>query len=184
MRAPRSQFTYYLLTLLKSRACHNNRYPGGYLSLSLTHTTHTHTPNKHRPRKRMLGSRQEGKDREAKIPHILLTLQITKGSLAQKISLTCREREKKTETHHVQWVSLAQRPHVTCWTVALGSFLTPLTGDDWMSIFGHVGALLDGLCLIMQRLVSAGCADGHNSSVSTLLINRAIRTDTTGQTAS
>lgn len=40
MGAPRLQFTCYLLTPFKSRACHNNQVPWGYH----THThAHTHT---------------------------------------------------------------------------------------------------------------------------------------------
>lgn len=67
----------------------------------------------------------------------------------------------------------------------MGSFLFPLTEteDDWMSIFGHVGALLDGLCLIIQCLVSAGWGDGHNpppKTLSTLIFNKAVHAVTTG----
>lgn len=51
-----------------------------------------------------------------------------------------------------------------------------------MSIFGHVGALLDGLCLIIQCLVSAGWGDGHTppATLSTLIFNKAVHAVTTG----
>lgn len=64
--------------------------------------------------------------------------------------------------------------------VGLGSFSSPSERLGWMSILGHVGAPIHGLCLITQCLVSAGRADGHNSSPLSLS-NRPLHTDTTGQ---
>lgn len=52
--------------------------------------------------------------------------------------------------------------------VGLGSFSSPSERLGWMSILGHVGAPIHGLCLITQCLVSAGRADGHNSSPPSL----------------
>lgn len=80
---------------------------------------------------------------------------------------------------HRVFMSLAGR---TVWVHS--SFPRGRREDDWMSIFGHVGALVDGLCLITQCLVSAGYADGHNSSLSpqlTLIFSEHIHTDTAGQ---
>ena len=96
MGAPRLQFTHYLLTPLKSRACHNNRYPRDI--------THTHTD-----RKGMSGKRKEGERKEnLKLWHFTYTAD-HKGFFEYRKTFLPAEtkREKKTEMENVKCVSLA-----------------------------------------------------------------------------
>lgn len=56
-----------------------------------------------------------------------------------------------------------------------------------MSIFGHLAAPVNGLCLITLCLLSAGLADGYNSFLSPqlpLICVEPVRTDATGQLVS
>lgn len=57
--------------------------------------------------------------------------------------------------------------HVT-WPPPGSSSSSPVSEGDWMSIFGHVGAPADALCLITRCLLSAGWPVGENSSFSTV----------------
>lgn len=56
-----------------------------------------------------------------------------------------------------------------------------------MSIFGHLAAPVNGLCLITLCLLSAGLADGYNSFLSPqlpLIYVEPVHTDATGQLVS
>lgn len=73
-----------------------------------------------------------------------------------------------------------------CDQLASASFPSPSEGD-WMSIFGHLAAPVNGLCLITLCLLSAGLADGYNSFLSPqlpLIYVEPVHTDATGQLVS
>lgn len=92
----------------------------------------------------------------------LRTLQVTKGFFceAQEVILTCRQKEKEERMLSVfHWQRVQS---LATWI----RFVFSSSEGDWTSIFGHVGAPLDGLCLITRCLVSAGWADGYNSALS------------------
>lgn len=62
-----------------------------------------------------------------------------------------REKEDRTSDIVFHW----QCGHVSCLPLGLSSFLSGSEGD-WRSIFGHVGAPADTVCLITRCLRSAG----------------------------
>lgn len=139
--------------MLKSRGCHNSRFPG-----DITHR-HMHTQC------RDVGKEEGGKEggtRNLKLLGFTYMADHTRFLEAQEIFLTCREetRERRQRLRMLRGEYLQQNVCATCWPVGLGFFPAFQLEGDWMSIFGHVGAPLDGLCLITQCLVSAGWADG------------------------
>lgn len=89
MGAPRLQFAHYLLTLLESRACHNNKYPG-----DITHRQKRQI-NAHPEQWCQVGGERIGYTQNG---NIFTYMTGEKGiQVAREIVLTCRDKQKEKE---------------------------------------------------------------------------------------
>lgn len=108
--------------------------------------------------------REGGRSWECKIVKLYLQRQSTEAFGGNEIFLTCRDKKRERRRRKLirlflLFMSLAGK------LVWVHSHLAQkVTGCPYLAM----SALLYGLCLITQCLVSAGWAHGYNSSLSTL----------------